>query len=160
MIINLNGIKAIRFALNFFAPKLMTLFRIKIVDACVENFIKTMVQQTLDYREQNNVYRNDFFQLMLQLRNIGAVRLDDEWQTEIKHEKKMSLMEIAAQAIVFFGAAVETSSMTMIFTVRIGKKSNHSGTIERRNRSRFGKAWRQNYIWINRRDEIHGFLHR
>lgn len=115
MILDLKGFNGLRFCINFIAPKLLSFFRIKIVDQCVEDFIKSMVKQTLDYREENNVYRKDFFQLLLQLRNTGTVQLDDEWQTVIKRDKKMTLNEIAAQTIVFFGAGVETSSTALTF---------------------------------------------
>lgn len=115
MILELKGFNAIRFCVNFIAPKLMTFFRIKCCDQSVEDFIKSMLQQTLEYREKNNVYRKDFLQLLIQLRNTGTVQLDDEWETVIKRDKKMSLDEIAAQAIVFFGAGVETSSTALTF---------------------------------------------
>lgn len=73
MVLELSGWNAIRFAMNFIAPKLMSVFRIKCLDQSVEDFIKSMVKQTLEYREKNNVYRKDFFQLLIQLRNTGAV---------------------------------------------------------------------------------------
>lgn len=115
MVLDLNGTNGLRFAMNFIAPKLMSAFRIKCVDQCVEDFIKTIVEETLNFRERNNVYRKDFFQLLIQLRNSGTVQLDDEWETVIKRDKKMTLNEIAAQTIVFFGAGVETSSTALTF---------------------------------------------
>ncbi|XP_055296697.1 uncharacterized protein LOC129565632 [Sitodiplosis mosellana] len=115
MVLELKGWNAIRFAMNFIAPKLMTFFRIKCLDQRVEDFVKSMAKQTLDYREQNNVCRKDFFQLLIQLRNTGSIQLDDEWETVIKADKKMTLNEIAAQTIVFFAAGVETSSTALTF---------------------------------------------
>lgn len=96
-----------RLVMNFFFPKVMSLFRIRVVDESVEKFIMFVVKQNLDYREKNNVPRKDFFQLLIQLRNSGTVQLDDEWQTIIKgdeSQKTMSLNEIAAQVFVFFEA--------------------------------------------------------
>lgn len=115
MVLDLSGTNGLRFAINFIAPKLMSMFRIKALNKCVEDFIIHMVSKTLEYREKNNVYRKDFFQLLIQLRNTGTVQLDDEWETVIKHDKKMSLMDIAAQTIVFFAAGVETSSTALTF---------------------------------------------
>lgn len=109
---------AIRISLNFIAPKMMSVFRIKSVDESVEKFIKSVVKQNLEYREQNNVTRKDFFQLLIQLRNNGTVQLDDQWETVIKSDesqKTLTLNEIAAQTFVFFAAGFETSSTTLSF---------------------------------------------
>lgn len=109
---------AIRLSLNFIAPKMMTILRIKSVDESVEKFIMSVVKQNLEYREQNNVTRKDFFQLLVQLRNTGTVQLDDQWETVIKadeNQKTMTLDEIAAQTFVFFAAGFETSSTTLTF---------------------------------------------
>lgn len=114
-VLELEGWNAIRFAMLFITPKLMSFFRIKSIDASVEEFIKSMVKQTLEYREKHNVFRKDFFQLLIQLRNTGTVQLDDEWETVISYKKKMSLDEIAAQTVVFFAAGVETSSTALTF---------------------------------------------
>lgn len=111
----MNGI---RFFLKFIAPKLLVMFHIKAVPMEVEHFIKTIVKENLDYREKNNVSRKDFFQLLIQLRNGGAVQLDDQWNTIIKcdeSQKTMTLNEIAAQAFVFFSAGFETSSTTLSY---------------------------------------------
>lgn len=61
----------IRTLLAFTAPKLLGILRIKSVRTEVETFIKTVVKQTLEYRERNNISRKDFFQLLIQLRNNG-----------------------------------------------------------------------------------------
>ena len=109
---------AIRLSLNFVAPKMMSICRIKSVDENVEKFIMSVVKQNLEYREQNNVSRKDFFQLLIQLRNTGTVQLDDQWETVIKGDetqKSLSLNEIAAQTFVFFAAGFETSSTTLTF---------------------------------------------
>lgn len=108
-----NGLKQL---LNFVAPKLMTIFKIHIVEREVEDFIFGIVRQNLEYREKNNVTRKDFFQLLIQLRNTGTVQLDDQWETVIKsdeNQKTMSINEIAAQVFVFFAAGFETSSSTL-----------------------------------------------
>lgn len=111
-------LNAIRFFLKFIAPKLMPILHIKAIPREVENFMKTLVEQNLEYREKNNVIRKDFFQLLIQLRNGGSVQLDDHWKTVIKadeHQKMMTLNEICAQAFVFFAAGFETSSTTLSY---------------------------------------------
>lgn len=93
----------IRGAIFFAAPELMKYLPIKALDADIEDFIFQVVKQNLEYREQQNVTRKDFFQLLVQLRNKGCVQLDDQWETVIKtDEKKLSLEEIAAQVFIFF----------------------------------------------------------
>lgn len=111
-------LNAIRFFLKFIAPKLMLILHIKAIPTEVENFMKKLVKQNLEYREENNVIRKDFFQLLIQLRNGGSVNLDDQWNTVIKadeNQKTMTLNEICAQAFVFFAAGFETSSTTLTF---------------------------------------------
>lgn len=51
-------------------------------------------------RESGKVVREDFFQLMVQLRNTGTIQLDDEWNTVLTNETSASttsflLFEIA-----------------------------------------------------------------
>lgn len=62
-------------------------------------FFMNLIKQTVEYRETTSVYRNDFIQLLIQLKNKG--HLDDETGQETE---KMTFNEIAAQAFVFFFA--------------------------------------------------------
>lgn len=113
-----NFSTAFRWFLFFYAPKVMSLLRIKIVNSNVENFIYSIVKQNLEHREKKNVIRKDFFQLLIQLRNSGTVQLDDQWETVIKadeNQKTLTLDEIAAQTFIFFAASFETSSSTLSF---------------------------------------------
>jgi cytochrome P450 family 6 len=59
---------------------------IKTVRDDVAEFFNKIVKDVIDYRESKNIKRNDFMDLLLQLKNEG----------------KMSFEEIAAQAFVFF----------------------------------------------------------
>nr|ATY49601.1 cytochrome P450 [Bradysia odoriphaga] len=99
-------------------PKIRKLLTLKSVDDDVERFMINMVRETLTYREKNNVSRKDLMQLMIQLRNIGKVQNDGDWDTKIvgdETKKTLTLNEIAAQAWVFFIAGFETSSSTLSF---------------------------------------------
>lgn len=114
-----NFMNAIRSALNFFAPKLMAMLRIKSVDDGVEEFILSLVKDNLENREQNNVFRKDFFQLLVQLRNTGSV--GGQWENTIKtkndDEKSLTIDEIAAQTFLFFAAGFGTISATLTFSL-------------------------------------------
>lgn len=114
--INLKN--GLRFLAMFIFPKILSFFKIRVVDQDIEDFMTTMVKQTLEFREKNNVVRKDFFQLLVQLRNTGNVQLDDKWETVITNDesgKKLSLKEVTAQAFVFYIAGFETTSTTMAY---------------------------------------------
>lgn len=60
----------------------------------VSKFFRGVVKSTVEYREKNNVQRNDYMDLLL----------------KIKSEGQLSLDEVAAECFVFFLAGFETSS--------------------------------------------------
>lgn len=77
----------------------------KVAEASVEEFLRSVTKESLEYREKHNVTRKDFFQLLIQLRNTGSVQLDNQWETVInadENKKTMTEDEIAAQTFVFF----------------------------------------------------------
>uniref|UniRef100_A0A340TBH6 Cytochrome P450 n=1 Tax=Anopheles minimus TaxID=112268 RepID=A0A340TBH6_9DIPT len=89
-------------------------FVLKITDADVESFFLNLVRETVEYRENNNVKRNDFLNLLMQIKNTGKL-----WEAEEEHVGKgevgMTQNELAAQVFIFFLAGFETSSTTMNF---------------------------------------------
>ncbi|XP_063700276.1 probable cytochrome P450 6d5 [Culicoides brevitarsis] len=97
------------------APNLLKITRMKSVDDDVEEFFTQLVQKNLEYREGNRVSRKDFLQLLIQLRNSGSIKLNDDWDTTVSQQKNLSLNEMAAQAFTFYVAGFETSSTTMSF---------------------------------------------
>jgi len=112
-----------RIALAAAFPQLMIKLKIKSVDAEIEDFIFSVVKQTVEHREQKNFSRNDFMQMLIQLKNQGFVSVDkeDKENGEIKSEsqtvKKMDMNTLVAQAFVFFIAGFETSSSTLSFAL-------------------------------------------
>lgn len=96
-----NGLRTFLF---FSAPKIMSMIRMRVAEASVEKFIRSVTKENLEYREKHNVTRKDFFQLLVQLRNTGAVQMDNEWETQINadDQKTMTEDELAAQTFVFF----------------------------------------------------------
>lgn len=58
------------------------MFKVKSVDDDYENFIFSMVKDTMIYREKNNIQRKDFMQLLLQLKNTGKVDYGDTWDIQ------------------------------------------------------------------------------
>uniref|UniRef100_A0A1I8Q363 Cytochrome P450 n=1 Tax=Stomoxys calcitrans TaxID=35570 RepID=A0A1I8Q363_STOCA len=65
----------------------------------VEDFFRRVVREGIVEREKHNIVRNDFVNLVLQLRKSGDMNL--------------SFDQIAAQFFVFFSAGYETSATTM-----------------------------------------------
>lgn len=75
----------------FFMPSLGKILRLKRVDDDVETFMKSMVKETIEYREKNNISRKDVLQLLLQLRNTGDVQNDGDWDLEILKDGSYSV---------------------------------------------------------------------
>ncbi|PSN34610.1 putative cytochrome P450 6a14 [Blattella germanica] len=102
---------------SLLAPKLFPLLKLSIVPKDVSNYFRKMVRETVEYREKHDVHRNDFLQLLIQLKNktLGGVEEDHliKMPTGALDEVTMDVM--AAQAFVFFLAGFETSSTTMTF---------------------------------------------
>ncbi|XP_023297403.2 cytochrome P450 6a8-like [Lucilia cuprina] len=85
-------------------PNLARKFGIALSPQDVTDFMMNVVKQTVEYREREKIHKNDFMNLLIELKN----RNDTEG---------LSLEEIAAQAFVFFLAGFETSSSTMGFAL-------------------------------------------
>ncbi|CAD7079477.1 unnamed protein product [Hermetia illucens] len=93
-------------------PDLARKLHVSLLRKEVSDFFMNTVRETIDYREKNNVKRNDFMNFLVQLKNGKSV--DDESSKEIN---KLTMEEIAAQAFLFFAAGFETSSTTMTYSL-------------------------------------------
>nr|UUB32686.1 cytochrome P450 CYP6BW23 [Dendroctonus valens] len=81
-------------------------------------FFINIVRQTIQSREQNEIYRNDFMHLLLQLKNHGT--LSDCKKIDAASQKSQGVIteeDIMAQCFVFFLAGFETSSTNMTFAL-------------------------------------------
>ncbi|XP_017040761.1 probable cytochrome P450 6a20 [Drosophila ficusphila] len=92
----------------FGAPKLAAKLRMKQSPQKVEDFYMKIIKDTVDFRVKNNVKRNDFMDMLIEMK--------------LKYENGdkqngLSFNEIAAQAFIFFLAGFETSSTTMGFAL-------------------------------------------
>ena len=65
----------------------------------VAKFFLNVVKETIQYREENNVTRKDFLQLMMQIKNHGEI--EGENSTNIK-TGLITVNEIAAQAFIMY----------------------------------------------------------
>jgi cytochrome P450 family 6 len=57
-------------------PRAVNVLRLDPIDPEVSKYFRSMFEDTVNYRERNNITRNDFMQLLIQLKN--KVNLDDE----------------------------------------------------------------------------------
>lgn len=106
---------------TFFTPRIIEKLKMKQIDQEVDDFIFSVVKQTIDLREKGGpaAERKDFMQLMIQLKNQGYVSVDKSDEHEVETQKssgtkKLNIEEIAAQAFVFF-AAGESDVLTEDF---------------------------------------------
>ncbi|XP_021923332.1 probable cytochrome P450 6a14 [Zootermopsis nevadensis] len=105
------------------APVVLDTLKLSVIDSSISKYFRKMVEETVEYREKNNVKRNDFMELLIQLRNKGIV--DPDQETDVQNcgtlngntetTEDLSMGSLAAQAFVFFIAGFETSSTTMTF---------------------------------------------
>ncbi|KAK9881443.1 hypothetical protein WA026_016329 [Henosepilachna vigintioctopunctata] len=104
----------LKWGLSFAIPSIYKFFNTKIISEKVTEFFSGVVKDTVTYREKNNISRNDFLQLLIELKNRGQLLDDEKLVTEeiSKEENKITLDEIIAQAFLFFDAGLETSATT------------------------------------------------
>lgn len=87
----------------FAFPDLAKIFRMKITKPEVENFFMNLTKETVKYREENDVRRNDFMQLLIDMKNSST------------QSDPFTIEQLAAQAFIFFLGGFETSSTTGTF---------------------------------------------
>ncbi|XP_046435277.1 cytochrome P450 6A1-like [Neodiprion fabricii] len=105
--------KPVRNALATLCPSVMKIFNIKYLDKEISNLIITVCKNTVEYRRTNNVVRNDFMDLVIQLMTKGYVNSDDGKNTQqdpVTDNEKITLLEAAAQVFIFWFGGFETSS--------------------------------------------------
>lgn len=105
-----NSFLKLLFINNF--TKLAKKLKMKHIADDVSAFFIGSLKETMRYRDENNIQRNDFLHMMMQLHKHGQV---DGEESLHSYKDKLSFDEMAAQCFVFFTAGFETSSTTMMF---------------------------------------------
>lgn len=98
-----NGI---RMLFEFLMPDLFYKFGQRVVDSDVEEFLFSIVKQTVDHREQEKISRPDLIQLLIQLKNQGYLSVDSK-NEDLNRENeayKLNMNELTAQCLVFYVA--------------------------------------------------------
>lgn len=84
-------------------PSIAQRLGVKVFADDVIDFFMKVVRDTVAYREENDISRNDFMDMLIKMKNHS--------------EDPLTIEEIAAQAFIFFSAGFETSSTTMMFAL-------------------------------------------
>jgi cytochrome P450 family 6 len=77
------------------------LFKTTLYSKFHKTFFQELVKKTMKLREENNITRNDFFSLLM----------------EVKKKEGLTFNEIVAQCFIFFVAGFETSSATISYCI-------------------------------------------
>ncbi|CAH1400048.1 unnamed protein product [Nezara viridula] len=110
--IKLKFLMKLKIAIIRLLPGLSSLLPIRFISVEDEDYIIKLIKNIVEQREKNAIVRNDFIDLLIQLKNKGNLG-DDGQEFEKPFEMTMELM--AAQCFVFFIAGFETSSSVQSF---------------------------------------------
>nr|AZR39420.1 cytochrome P450 [Agasicles hygrophila] len=105
----------VKFAIAINFPKLAQSIRMTWIPDSIKEFFTKVVVDTIRYREDNNISRNDFLQSLIDIKQ------KDKGEHSINNVKgdvnTITIDEIVAQSFVFFVAGYETSATTMTWTL-------------------------------------------
>jgi cytochrome P450 family 6 len=93
-------------------PNLAKLIRLRMFPKTVQDYFDDIVGSSISYRENNKIERNDFLNMLIQLKNKGSI--DGEISTE---NRKLTMNECIAQAFIFFFAGADTSSSVISYAM-------------------------------------------
>lgn len=96
--------------LNAVSPKILAAFKLKIMDPDIENFFYSLVSSTIQNREEEKVKRDDFMQLLINVRAEEQKMLQEEKDgSEPLFDDDVCM----ANAFIFFGAGFDPVSTTL-----------------------------------------------
>nr|XP_050850499.1 cytochrome P450 9e2-like [Vespula vulgaris] len=102
---NFDGIKTLKFFLIRSFPMITGLLNIKLIPDSIANFFKNVVEEVINTRDRDKIVRSDVIQLMMEARN-----------KRIEMGQDLPLMDIVAQAFIFFFGGFDSVSTAMCFT--------------------------------------------
>jgi len=92
-------------------PEIARTLHVKLTQPDVSDFFMGVVKDTIDFRRNNNVQRNDFMTLLMKVMKEQV----ENGEAGGDPKDQLTMDDIAAQAFVFFLAGFETSSTAMSF---------------------------------------------
>ncbi|KYB25004.1 hypothetical protein TcasGA2_TC031414 [Tribolium castaneum] len=90
------------FFLSTIIPSLSKILKVRFISQDVENRLVDLIGQTVKYRQENNVLRNDFLHILIEL---------------TKTHKDYQLIDVTSHAAAFFADGYETSASVMSFVL-------------------------------------------
>lgn len=107
-----EGISAFYILFLFAFPKFAKFLNLSQFGKKVEAFFTDIIGGSIKYREDNNVNRNDFLNMLIQLKNKGAI--DGEVSTDTRN---LTLDECIAQAFIFFLGGADSSGSSIAYVL-------------------------------------------
>lgn len=113
-------INSLRLLFAFLCPSVLKFFNTYANPMIARSYFVSMVSDTFEHREKNNIIRKDFMQLLMQLRNAGKVSEDGDWAVRKSDAlaggaKALTIEECAAQSYLFYLAGFDTSSSALTY---------------------------------------------
>ncbi|XP_046677831.1 probable cytochrome P450 6a14 [Homalodisca vitripennis] len=102
-------------------PSLSKLINIERIAQKPKKMLHELVSSTVKYREENNVCRNDFLDILIGIKHNRNILDGTEEENGLKNnsritkEEGLTMDQITAQAFIFFAAGFETASSTLTF---------------------------------------------
>lgn len=91
-----SGWRLLKVFFLFTFPKIAKFLSLREFSEKIEDFFMNIVGSTMTYREENNIDRKDFMNMLIQLKNKGSI--DGEISTD---NRRLTFNECVAQAFVF-----------------------------------------------------------
>ncbi|KAM7343836.1 putative cytochrome P450 6a13 [Cochliomyia hominivorax] len=103
-------------AFMFTNPALARKLRMKTFRDDVSEFFMKVVKETVDYRQKNHIKRNDFLDMLIEMKEQRDQLLKSGQKVDENDlTSGLNIEQLAAQVMVFFLAGFDTSSTTMSF---------------------------------------------
>nr|CAI5828795.1 unnamed protein product [Callosobruchus analis] len=106
-----------RMAVVMVPRPILKLVHFRSSDPEIVNFFGDVVAKTVNYREENKVFRKDFIHVLLQLKNRGKITDDDYVPSKDDKGEFISNNDVTTHCLTFFAAGFETSATAMTFAL-------------------------------------------
>lgn len=107
-----EGISPLYILMLFAFPKFAKFLNLSQFGRKAEDFFREVIGGSINYREANNITRNDFLNMLIQLKNKGAI--DGEVSSDTK---KLTMDQCIAQAFIFFLGGADSSGSAIAYTL-------------------------------------------
>lgn len=103
--------------IGFLFFRILEVLRMSSLSTEFKTHMVNIVSDTMEYRERNNISRNDFIQLLMELRKTGKVKghenqMDGENTEDSSNDRTehMTIEQCAAQVAIFYLAGFDTTA--------------------------------------------------